>query len=242
MTGGATSGARLVAVLAASGGCGASLVAGGIAIAWSRTGAASWLVELDLDRGDLAEAWSLPEGPTVADLAVVADELEARHVRQAAHRHASGVWVVAAAPDAGGAWRPPALGRLADAARGAAGDGGRVAIDAGTGAGERAVAIAARADGVLVVCGATLQSARRARRVVEALRAAGAPAPGLVVARGAAPSEIGARALGRAIGATLVGELPWSAREASALGAGRWPGGRRRRLACAVEGLAGAVG
>ncbi len=78
-------------VAGASGGCGASLVAGALALRWAAAGGRPWLVELDLERGDLAGAWGLPADRTIADLVPVAAELDGGHLRAAALPHPSGV-------------------------------------------------------------------------------------------------------------------------------------------------------
>lgn len=237
--------ARVSVVVGASGGCGASLVCGAVALAWARGGAATWLVELDPDRGDLADAWAVAPARTLADLVSVADEMDALHVRQAAHEHPSGVMALMAPaePGCGIEWSAPRAARLASAAAAAAGPDGRVVIDAGSGLGALAAAVIGRAATALVVCGPSLASCRRARRIVEALSAARGDEGrcGLVVSRGPGGGEIGTRALGRAVGAEILAELPWSEREAAAIGAGRWPGAGRRGLARALQDLAGAV-
>lgn len=237
---------RVTVVVGASGGSGASLLAGALALSGARAGAPVWLLELDLERGDLGGSWDLPVARSLADLAAVIDELEGAHLRRAAHEHPSGVRLVLAPPAAGpaDAWDVPAVTRLVDAAREEAGAQGRVVVDAGAGWLTAAGIAGARRVSVLVVCAPTLSGARRARRLVGALAAAGADARcALVVSEGAAGrGELGARALGRAVGAPVVAELPWRPREAAELGAGRWPRGGRARLAAAVEGVAGALG
>ena len=115
-------------------------------------------------------------------------------------------------------------------------------IDAGPGLGRPARAVAAEADAVLVACGARVAAARRARRMAEAVSASGARAACvLALAHGPAAGEMGARALARAVGAPVAGEIPWSPGEAALLGAGSWPQGRRSRLARAVGALAEAL-
>ena len=79
MSGGPDDAATATLVAGASGGCGASLLAGrSLALAWAQAGAAAWLVELDLERGDLAGAGSSPGDRTIADLRPVAAELDGR--------------------------------------------------------------------------------------------------------------------------------------------------------------------
>jgi pilus assembly protein CpaE len=229
-----------VVVLGASGGCGASTVAGALALCWAVEGTRPWLVELDLERGDLAGAWDLPRERTVADLAPVAAELDAGHVRAAAFPHPSGVVVLAGpgAPGAEAGWDRSSIHRLVEVVAGQ----GRVAVDAGPGLSPVAAAAVERAGRILVVCAPTLAAARRSRRLIEAAAERGAEGrTAVVVAQGPSRAEIGARALGRALGASVAAELPWAHADAGELGAGRWPSGRRRPLRAAVERLAEAL-
>lgn len=228
-------GAAVVTVVGAAGGCGASTLAGALALHRARAGAAVWLVELDVDRGDRAEAWDLAPERTLADLAAVADELDAGHLARAAHEHDTGVRLLLAPgePGTAGAWAPAATERLLSAARDAVAAGGWVVADAGTGLGPRAAAAADLADVTLVVCPPTIAGARRARRIAEA-----APGRCALAVAGPAGQELGARALARAVGAPVAAELPWEPREASRLSVGRWPSGRRTCLAAAVGALA----
>ncbi len=80
-----------VVVVGACGGCGASMIAGALALAWARDDARVWLMELDLERGDRGGAWDLPAERTLDDLAAVADELDSGHLNRAVHAHPSGV-------------------------------------------------------------------------------------------------------------------------------------------------------
>ncbi len=232
--------ARLVLVVGASGGCGASTLAAALALSWQRDGEGAWLVEADAGRGDVAAAWDLAGERTLADLHGVVDELGPGHVRAAAEEHPSGVRVLAAAadPSAAGWADPPAGERLARAVAEAAGPSGRCAIDGGPGAGSLARGVAQVATAVLVVCPPRLDSARRARSVASALAA---PGTGLVVAAGGR-AELGTRALARATGLEVRGTLPWSPGEAAELGCGRWPRRRRRSLRAEAERLAAECG
>jgi pilus assembly protein CpaE len=228
-------------VAGAAGGCGASTLAGALALCWAAAGARPWLLELDLERGDLAGAWDLPLDRTIADLAPVAAELDEDHLRAAAFPHPTGVVLLPGPgrPGASTAWEPAGLARLVDAAAGA----GQVVVDAGAGLGRAGMAAAGRAGGILLVCPPTLGGARRARRLLEALGATGAEGRAALVAGGApGHRELGVRALRRALGANVAGELPWAPGEAAELAAGRWSPGRRRPLHHAVERLAEAIG
>ena len=228
-------GGGVVAVLGAAGGCGASLLAGALALHGARAGGPAWLLDLDIDRGDRADAWDLAPNRTLADLAGVVGELDADHLRRAAHDHPSGTHLVLAPaqPGSAGEWGPGAVGRLLGAARAAAGPGGRVVADLGAGLGARARAAAAAADRTLVVCPPTLAGARRARRIADAL---GDCRCALVVA-GPAARELAPRSLARAVGVPVLAEVPWAPREAARLAAGCWPSGRRARIAAAVAAL-----
>jgi MinD-like ATPase involved in chromosome partitioning or flagellar assembly len=228
-------------VAGASGGCGASLVAGALALCWAAAGVRTWLVELDLERGDLAGAWGLPADRTIADLAPVSGELDAGHLRAAAFPHPAGVSLLPAPglPGAADAWDDDGLRRLVDAVAAE----GRAVVDAGAGLGRAGLVAAARSSRVLVVCPPTLAGARRARRLLEALGSCGAAGrAAVVVAAWPERGEIGARALGKALAATVVAELPWCRREGAELSSGRWAPGRRRRLHRALERVSEAVG
>jgi pilus assembly protein CpaE len=226
-----------VVVVGACGGCGASLIAGGIALAWAARGAATWLVEIDVERGDLAGAWGVSAERGLADLVPVSAELDAGHLRQACHAHSSGAMLVLGpgAPGAAGSWDAAAVARLVKVAGGE----GRVVLDAGAGLSSLAIAAAEAATRLLLVCPPTVAAARRARRLVDALARGGADLrSGLVVCGGPGGGELSAGALARAVGLEVVAEAPWDERDARQIGVGRWPGGRRRGLGAAVSRLA----
>ena len=229
---------RVTVVVGACGGCGATLLAGAIGLWRARAGETAWIVELDQERGDLAGAWDLPPVRTLADLASVADELDEAQLDRAAHLHESGLRLLLAPPGAGGAaaWRGPADARLVGEIAAA---GGHVVVDAGPGWSLALDLAAGARAGLLVVCPPTLAAARRARRLVDALGEDGARRCALVLSDAPDRGELGARALGRAVGAPVAVELPWRPREAAELAAGRWPRGRRPRLAGAVARLVG---
>jgi len=243
VSGGPYEAATATLVVGACGGAGASLLTASLALAWAREGSPAWLVDLDLDRGDLAACWGLIGERTIADLRAVAAELEPGHVRHAGRAHPSGVTLLAAPglPGSAAGWDAAATGRLVAVTCATAGAGGRVVIDAGVGPPAEGAAEAAGA--VLVVCPPALSGARRAVAVLDALRGRGVEARCAVVVGGRGiRGELGARALGRLLGAPVAGELPWSPREADGLASGRWPSGRRARLARAVRAIASAAG
>ncbi|MGE0029189.1 MAG: hypothetical protein AB7U07_19065, partial [Thermoleophilia bacterium] len=141
-----------------------------------------------------------------------------------------------ARPGSGAAWRPAATAALVAAARDAAGPDGAEVVDAGTGLPPDG----SGGDTLLLVCPPTLCGARRAAAALAALRARRDDGGcGLVVGGAPGRAEVSARALERLVGAPVAGSLPWSPREAGALAGGRWPEGRRARLARAAGELAG---
>lgn len=229
----------VVIVVGAAGGCGVSLAAGGIGLAWARAGRPGALVELDLERGDLAGSWGLPADRTLADLAPVADELAPAHLERAAVPHPSGLVVLLAPGRPGGTvpWDRAAARLLELAAR-----NGPVVVDGGAGASAAVAAALPVATAVLVVAPATLAGARRARRLGAHLAGVGAgDRTGLVVREGPRDA-LSAKAVGRTAELAVTARLPWAEREADELSAGRWPAGRRRRLAPALAELAEVLG
>lgn len=234
---------RTTVVVGACGGCGASMVAGALALWWARD-ARVWLIELDLERGDRAGAWDLPSERTLDDLAAVAEEIDAGHLGRAVQEHPSGVRVILAGGGtaAAGAWNGASLGRLLEASGSGDEARSRTVLDSGPGW-ELVTRLAAeRALNLVLVCPPTLSGARRARRLLGTLTASGADSGcGLVINQGSNPEEIGARAFGRAVGAPVLAELPWATRDAAHLSAGRWPDGRRSRLGDALAELARVV-
>ena len=213
---------------------------GGARPRWAAAGGRPWLLELDLERGDLAGAWDVPADRTIADLVPVAAELDGGHLRAAALPHPSGVSLLPGpgAPRAVNAWDDAGLARLVDAAAGE----GQVVVDAGAGLGRPGLVAAERGGGVLVVCPPTLAGARRARRLLDALAARGADRRAAVVVSAGAGARRDRRPRARegarrqrrrraALGAPRGMELS----------AGRWSPGRGRRLHRAVERLAEAI-
>lgn len=226
-----------VVCVSGRGGCGATLVAGALALLWARADRRTLLIDLDLARGDIAASWGVPAERSLADLTPVLGELTPAHVGRAAFPHGSGVSLLTAPATTppGGEWTASAGERLMTIA----GDGWqRVAADLGSGDARVAAGAMAAAGRVVVVCPPTLTGARRARVVCDRLEALGAAEAMRIVVGPVSPaSELSARAFGRACGLTVTAALPDAPEEARNLLAGRWSGGRRRRLAAAVAEL-----
>lgn len=93
--------ARVVAVAGAKGGTGVTTVATHLALDLARRerGRRTCLVDLDLEKGDVAAVIDVRHRASVADVAKVADDLSARAVTDAVVLHASGVYLLLAPND-----------------------------------------------------------------------------------------------------------------------------------------------
>jgi MinD superfamily P-loop ATPase len=126
------------------------------------------------------------------------------------------------------------VGALLVAAR----DEGDLVVDGGSGLSAPTLAAVHHADVILVVTPPTLAGARRALRLREALSDVGARGPTLVVNQGAGPLELGASAVGVAIGVPVLAVLPYAVREAGEIMAGRRPRSRRGGLVDVLDAVA----
>lgn len=227
---------RVLVVLGAAGGVGATMVACALALGLADAAAPVGLLEFDFERGDLAGAWGVPADRTIDDLAPVVKELERHHVELVAHRHASNVAVVLGHGRAGrgGTWDRPATSRLLDRAATL----GAVVVDAGCSHAAHVEEACAQAGQVVVVAAPTIAGARRVRALLGNLQRWELAGELLLVAnRGAGRDHLSARAFARAVGRAVTVDLPRSDREAADLGAGRWPARRRRSLRSAIDDL-----
>ncbi len=227
---------QAVIVTGAAGGVGTSLVASGIALGLADSGEPVGLIDL---AGDLAGAWRVPPDRTIDDLLPVIDELEPRHIELVAHRHPSSVALMLGAPAGvtGDGWSRQAAARLLECAATL----GMLVIDAGSAVGEPAQE-ACTSGRVVVVAAKTIAGARSVRARLDGLRSAcRAGEPLLVVNRGVGRDHLSTRAFARAVGYPVAVELGRFDRDADDLGAGRWPGGRRRSLTTAIDALVRAV-
>lgn len=227
---------RTAVIVGAAGGCGTSLVASGLATLWARAGRAAILIDLDRSGGDLAGSWGVTAPRTLDDLHRVAGGITPNHLSRAVGARDGGPGLLAAG--AGSLeWDAASCAQLMRAAA----DAGDVVADAGAGshAGAGALDVAGN---VILVCPSTVAGARRADALIRRWRdAAHDERMAVAWAHGPGRPELGARALGRALGANVVARLPWSPAEARELGSGRWPAGRRRPLRAAIEAMSEAL-
>lgn len=216
-----------MAILGATGGCGATTLACGAALVASQSGPGPLLVGLDSLGGGPADLWGIPATRSVDDLRAVGEELGPEHVGNVVHEHRSGVAVMVGprTPRGAAEWD----GHAADMLAGLIAVGRPWIADAGRGGLPLADAFLTRASRVVVVTPCTVDGASRARRVLDQLAsrtvtiaATGLPAGG----------TMSARALRRVLGCDEVIEFPVDHRGASDISAGRAP--RRRGLAGAI--------
>lgn len=221
-------------VLGASGGCGATTVAIGSALAIQRSGGSAVLVELDFARGDLAGGFGVPRDRSIADLEGVADELTEAHVLAAAFPHRSGMRVLFAPPPSAATWGRSAAALLVSASAAS----GHVVADLSCGLTDAAFGAIDQGATPVIVSSATRAGARRAAAFVEALAECECA---FLLSRAGGAKELSARAAERMVGLSVAAELPDSKGEADALAAGRWPTKRKARLAGAIEGIVSQV-
>lgn len=233
--------ARLVAVVGACGGAGASVLAAALARAWRRHGPGTTLVDLDVpgagvevllgtedERGSRWTDLDGARGTSTAPLCSPPCPAGERSPVLSASRHDP---------------RPPADDVVLDTTTALLRAGQRLVLDvprppAWTPATR---SLLAAADDVVLVVPLTVPGAAGAAAVTTLLAAAGARSP-LVVARGPAPGRVDPGALGQVLGRPVDVVVRWDAGVATAVehGAGPVPA-RRGRLHRAVTTLAGLV-
>jgi secretion/DNA translocation related CpaE-like protein len=194
--------ARVIGVLGARGGAGASTVAAGLALTAAGLGP-SWLIDLDPIGGgaDAGLGAELSSGARWRDLDTLTGRLSTHALRSAVPQVA-GVAVVAA----GGGMKAQLTPEAVQAVVSAAGrDGGTTVLDLGRSAtAAREVAVAA-VDDLLLVVPAELRAMIAARQVVQSL-GPHAPTPHVVVR--AVPGALPSRDVAGGLGFSLAGELP----------------------------------
>ena len=217
---------RVVVVLGATGGAGATTVACGLALAIARRYSGSTLLDLDFEFGDTHERWDVPRDRTLDDLVPVLNELRSSHLDMVGYTHESGVDLClsparhGASDDWGGA---DVTALLSCAAK-----RGPVVVDAGNAPLHHMAAACAVAQTLVVVAPATLRGARRTKEL-----AARYPTKRqrVVVNQpvGTRP-ELSSRAFGAACGRPVDIVLPSTQRDADRLRSGNGHQSRRSLL------------
>lgn len=221
---------RVITVIGAAGGVGASLVACGIALGLADDRERVCLINF---AGDLAGAWGIPPDRTLDDLTPVLGELEPRHVEVIALRHRSNVALLLGSPTGSHMWDRPAVSRLLTCSTAL----GELVIDAGVGTGPGAVESVVRGR-VVIVAAQTIPGARAGRSRLDLIRSLDLrDEPLLVANRGVGRDHLSVRTFVRATGHPVAVELPRAERDADALGAGLRPRRRRGSLLAAFDEL-----
>ena len=166
---------RVVAVLGARGGAGATFLATNLAAAMARSGASTVLADLDPLYGDVAAALGMspePSSPSGTELAAVSHELTSDHLAQALHSHPSGFRVLLAPAQVTSetAIAPEAIPGLISALRSRF---AAVVLHLPRAADESVRAAIEEADHVLLVVTPEVPAIRSGKRLLEHLRSAG---------------------------------------------------------------------
>lgn len=225
---------RVVVVLGATGGAGATTVACGLALALARSGPGTTLIDLDFEFGDTHERWDVPRHRTLADLVPVLGELRPAHLDLVGYAHPSGVdlCLSPAQHGASGDWGGDDVTTLLSCAA----RRGPVVVDVGRAAVHHMVAACGVADTVIVLSPATLRGARRTRELADRCPT-GRVRVMLSGSTGSRP-ELSSRAFAAACGRPVDVALPTDRREATQLRSGIWRTSRRgvqHQIAAFVE-------
>ena len=231
--------ARVVAVVGARGGAGATFVATHLAAAFADRGLRAVLVDLDLACGDVAAALGIggEDASSILDLVPVADELSPDHLDRALIRHPRGFAALLAPPRAiePGALAPGVargiLALLAGAADVLVAHLPR-ALDAG------ARAALDLADEVLLVSGLDLFSLYGARRTAGTLRRGDRPADLRVVLNAPDGRGLGPRDVERILGVRPLATIRFDGRVAPAQDRGELLPPRSRRSMVDIRRIA----
>lgn len=233
-------GGRVVGVLGARGGAGATFLATHLAAACAARGAPTVLVDLDLFFADVTPALGLEDedAPSIADLAPLAGELTAEHLEQVLHAHRGGFRVLLGPGRPGADGVTPGLvgevaGRLRSRFR-------AVVLHVPRLPDARALAGLEAADEILLVVTPDVLAVRDARRVLGFLRERGLAERCRLVVNRAARSEVVPRDVGRALGLEPLAVVGRDRAVPRAQDRGELLR-RRRRAARRLAGLAGRV-
>jgi len=232
---------RILAVLGATGGAGASLVAANLAVALAKVHERSMLVDLDAATGDLAAMLNLKPTHTLRDLVRNASRIDRTLLEQVLEKHYSGVHLLASPREYGtpSEQTPEALAHALDLARVLF---PRVVIDAEA----TSAATLKLADAVLIVLRLEFNALRNTRALLEHLDRNGIPQDRVLLVgnRRGQPREIAPSKAEEALGRKFFAVLPDDPKAALGSQNGGIPAVvdyRTSRLAKALQKLAEAL-
>lgn len=231
---------RVVAVLGARGGAGATFLATNLAGALGRAGTKTVLADLDTVFGDVAAALGIPpdsELPTIADLAHVSREVTDEHLDRVLHDSAAGFQVLLAPPEPleRGALEATSIRGVVEALRARF---GAAILHLPRGLDDWVRRAIELADDVLLVVTPDVLGIRSAKRVADALRALGLGERLRLVVNRAGRGEVVPEDAGRVLDLPFAGVLRSERSVERAQNRGQLIVGRRGRLSRRIARLA----
>ena len=231
---------EVIAIYGVRGGLGATTLAVNLAARLQADGAGGTaLVDLDLQRGDVAVFLNLAPTQSLAQVAKASAEIDDVFVRSTLTRHASGLVVLAA---------PPAIedadtvghGHVETVLRVLRGQVRHIVVDTPRTITGAALAAFERADRILVITDLSVPSVRAARRTLELLERLDVRSGQIdLLVTNTAGGAVDVKEAARVIGREPLAVIPRDAAAASAAMNGGTPlNGRPTALASAIAGLA----
>jgi pilus assembly protein CpaE len=165
---------QLLAVLSASGGCGASTVAVNLAVVLAREYGRCNLIDLNTSKADLAPLLDLKPQYTLSDLCQNEDRLDRTMYEKLLTGHSSGIALLAG-PRSHDEARTLSTGGLGQAVARAREAFAHVVVDLEDCFHDEQVAVLEQATRILLVCRLDFTAIRNARRTVDYLTARGVP-------------------------------------------------------------------
>jgi pilus assembly protein CpaE len=212
-----TTGGRVVAILAPSGGSGASTLAASLSVVLAQQHGECGLLDLRLGAGDLAAMLDMRPAYTLADLCDHLNHLDQTLFETVLVRHASGVHLVAAPMQLSDARRVTTKGvrRAVGLARTRF---PMVLVDAGTVLGPEQLEALWQADAIVLVLRLDLNSLRNARQIRDTLVELGIGADRLrLVVNGCRQrGQVDREQVEESLGMKVTGSIPYDPRAANA--------------------------
>ena len=233
----------IVGILGARGGAGATFLATNLAAAFSRKGAETALVDLDLVFGDLAPALGVAPGEqpsSVADLRAVSRELAVEHLDPVLHEHAEGFRVLFAPEEVRRETSlPPEM--LAAAVRALRARFAATVLHLPRSVDESARTAVELADQILLVLTLDVLAVRAAKRVVDHLRTIGLGGSLRLVVNRAGRGEVVPKDAAEVLDLPIAAVIPSDRGVPRAQNRGELVVGRRGQVSRCITRLAGSL-